>query len=484
MAKKTDNQPPPLLWVSEDLKRDKRKLQVASNQHKAIIRSQRAESLGFRQFRLEKPVEEKTKAINPSPSVPSPKCEERPLSWERERSDCRKSRDIQNAKIIARPGMLPLQPGDCSEIAFKHYAVVWSSTIMRIPQYLAQYDDGHGYSNFIQYMLQDRLLLLTTCAMSTAIRDRMTNRHSRPSRQALQFYGSALRLLQQQLADPEALASDAIFLAIFQILAFEEFGMSSSSSKHHIAGLVRLIETRGGLSTLGFHGMLETFGTVWLAYYASKQRTVAETASTATHISIPTYPHFPCEPGLCTRIAYLPSGFANLCIANCMSYEMVSLVEIVLEYAESSRKSEKNHPQFSEGQPLGDLASGLVRILNSETYTPAEHLLALALLSCCCYWGTLDIEVQTCWMHIHAANLHQNQGRLFDLYDSNASHLLIDDLQGWAGMILHATNPPEAEAEVLAKVLRPTTWLPEREVRVRNDFLWHPSFYVDETSPP
>ena len=255
--------------------------------------------------------------------------------------------------------------------------------------------------------------------------------------------------------------------------------MSSFRSNRHISGLESLADLRGGLAKLGFHGMLETFGNVWKTHHSLKQNLLLAHKDTIAHASRLSYPRHPFEPDLSVRIAKLPAGLRDLIVSRRLSYDMIDLVERVLECRPSSRAHKHNNTPHLPSVSVDGLALRLVDTVNDKAFSTREHLVAIALLSCCCYWGALNVKVPRCWLHIQCASLLRKG--VGTSHSENGVHVhdtQLRDLQRWVGLVLASTNLDGSEAVALSKMLLRVSGgcSDEQSVKIRHRFFWDPDF--------
>ena len=75
---------------------------------------------------------------------------------------------------------------------------------------------------------------------------------------AMEYHSRTLRLLRERLSarDEEDIISDATILVVMYLAAHAHLTNDYDSAKHHIEGLRKIIDLRGGLSTFSYHPKL------------------------------------------------------------------------------------------------------------------------------------------------------------------------------------------------------------------------------------
>jgi hypothetical protein len=75
------------------------------------------------------------------------------------------------------------------------------------------------------------------------------------ARGAMVHYSAALRLLRERLAVPDGASrvSDATVLAVLYLALHAHFTNDYTTAKHHIEGLRKIVDTRGGLNAFSYN---------------------------------------------------------------------------------------------------------------------------------------------------------------------------------------------------------------------------------------
>ena len=327
---------------------------------------------------------------------------------------------------------------------------------MRMPQYLAQFDNGAAFRVLIQYLLQDDLLVTATVAFSQCMLDIISSGPGSVSKSTLQFYGTAMKMLRCRLETPQFHTSDSVLLTIYQLLSVEAFASADSGSSKHIGALQAIIELRGGLAKLGFWGLLKGFAAVWISYRDNKNRLSFDARLHSIPSGAPTYVKLPLDPQLCARLVPCPRGIVEMALAGCLSLETLTLVErfvALTSYRNTTRYSENLQSVLEE---FDQLVVTYELSMKNNLSLQQERLLMVGLLALCCFWRDVGTEISRCYLHVYCAYLSRQDVRCFGLLPPGRQRMIRRDaLQLWTGMVLYATTEPDTEALALSRMLLP-----------------------------
>jgi hypothetical protein len=324
-----------------------------------------------------------------------------------------------------------------------------------MPQYLAQFDDGAGFRVFIQYLLQDELLVTATAAFSQCMRDITLFGPGPMSQTTSRYYAKAVTMLRSRLKQQRSHLTDSVILAIYQLLSVEAFASVDEASSNHIVALKTIIHLRGGLEQLGFWGLLQGFATVWITYRSLKDRLVAPGTATSDLMStVPTYPELPLVPEVCARLAVCPQGCIEMVLSGCLCLEILQVLERLMLAVSGRRESSTLTFPKSTLAILDELVITCELLLKHKSLSQQEHLFLVGLLALCCYWRDVGSEVSRCFLHTYCAYLSGQNLRHFALLPQKREMVIrTDALQIWVGMVLYATTEPNTEALTLAQKL-------------------------------
>src|SRR5271170_6375508 len=150
------------------------------------------------------------------------------------------------------------------------------------------------------------VVLESTLALCQAQLELRARSESQPSKLVLFHRGKALNLIQRKISGSEI--DDALLMAICACISYDLIYSNWASVEAHLKALRLLVNLRGGLANLGWHG--------WFTYVYSwaELRWINHLAQEAPYQSghraiVLEYPSHPYSSATCLLISKLPVGF-------------------------------------------------------------------------------------------------------------------------------------------------------------------------------
>ncbi|KIW30049.1 uncharacterized protein PV07_05828 [Cladophialophora immunda] len=203
----------------------------------------------------------------------------------------------------------------------------------------------------------------------------------------LRHRGVALRELRDSLMAPERPNPDLVLLTMSTLLTMNYMINDLDSFEVHLRALENMLASTKPQDDTGIksfvRGRVLAFG-VLASFLQANQPSYANRINEKGHrISTLTYPGHPFLPDLCTVIAKLPEGFAEVALSRSIAVEVISflvkLTELINWLASSEHgRAAQPKPDMTMQRAIYDL-----QCLSALQLTPIEVQISRALLAFC-----------------------------------------------------------------------------------------------------
>jgi hypothetical protein len=184
---------------------------------------------------------------------------------------------------------------------------------------------------FIQLGFENLTFFHALIAFAQGYKEVATTGTTQPSPMVLFHRGMATRGLHARLKDPATCADDISILITWKLLDNAWRYGENETGQQHYAGLLKMIEMRGGLDRLGIKGILRAvidFGGV---------TDMGDSLGGFVTTSPPSlrYPTQPFSTLVCSMIERLPSGYAEIALQGILSVETIATIRSLNEWLDS-----------------------------------------------------------------------------------------------------------------------------------------------------
>lgn len=247
---------------------------------------------------------------------------------------------------------------------------IYARYVIQRPQLAGHGTDWELLDQLVPFTLSDPMVLSGTVALMELVQNSGRTNASGMSKSVMRNATNAITQIQQKLSSPIDSLGDNVVLAILNLAAleFHEHRYNGRGRLDiHMRALLRIVELRGGVDTLGFDGYLKY--TV-MAYKALWEQMKATPESRRPKILVE-YPDHPFSPELCARISLLPSGFEECILQRQMCTACVDLIH----HLHSSHVD--GHIPFSV---LRDASTQAIWVCWAEGLPVFENIIVLGLI--------------------------------------------------------------------------------------------------------
>lgn len=172
-----------------------------------------------------------------------------------------------------------------------------------------------------------------------------TNGARNASSAVLYHRGMATKLLLERLRDPSTCADDASILTTFLLVDSHWRFDETETGKQHHAGLLQMIEMRGGLDNLNLPAALRA------SIDFAEVTDIGDKMAGNQNVELPslTYPMHPFSPQICGLIARLPEGYAQIAMQGQLSMETMATILSLRDWLKSDPSKRTPCPHLQIG---------------------------------------------------------------------------------------------------------------------------------------
>ena len=175
-------------------------------------------------------------------------------------------------------------------------------------------------SAFMHYGFQHELVFHAVVAFALGYDEVANTGTTDPSQAVLYHRGKATQGLYTRLKEPSTCADDPAILTTFLLVDNVWRYGENAIGQAHYAGLMKMIEMRGGLDKLGMNGVLRSI----IEFAEVTDIGDAMRSPTAPPLPDLRYYRHPFPPQTCSLIAKLPDGYAEIAMQGHLSIETMS----------------------------------------------------------------------------------------------------------------------------------------------------------------
>ena len=203
-------------------------------------------------------------------------------------------------------------------------------------------------SAFMHYGFEHELVFHAVVAFALGYDEVANTGTTDPSQAVLYHRGKATQGLYARLKDPSTCADDAAILTTFLLVDNVWRYGENAIGQAHYAGLMKMIEMRGGLDRLGMNGVLRSI----IEFAEVTDIGDAMRSPTAPALPDLRYYHHPFPPQICGLIAKLPDGYAEIAMQGHLSIETMSTLVWLREWlnTDPAERSPAPHKQIGAGR--------------------------------------------------------------------------------------------------------------------------------------
>jgi hypothetical protein len=167
-----------------------------------------------------------------------------------------------------------------------------------------------------------------------------------PSAAVLYHRGKATQLLLDRLRDPDTRADDASILTTFLLIDNVWRYGENEIGRAHYAGLLQMIELRGGLDKLGVNGVLKSM------IEFAEVTDIGDSMRGPISAPLPDlkYCRHPFSPQICGLIARLPEGYADMAMQGQLSVETMATIVSLRDWLRTDPANRSAAPHKQIGQ--------------------------------------------------------------------------------------------------------------------------------------
>lgn len=203
-------------------------------------------------------------------------------------------------------------------------------------------------SAFMQLGFEHDLVFHAVVAFAQGYDEVAATGTTEPSSAVLYHRGKATQLLCERLQDPITRADDASILTTFLLIDNVWRYGENDIGRAHYAGLLKMIELRGGLDKLGVNGVLRSI------IEFAQATDIGDSMRSPISVPLPdlTYFKHPFPAHVCGLIARLPDGYAEMAMTGCLSIETLATIVSLRDWLSTDplTRSPAPHEQISQAR--------------------------------------------------------------------------------------------------------------------------------------